>query len=133
MVLFHPAHPEQFSRVKALIDEVIDRPARQIYVEAMVLEITSAGLEQLGIEWEFHEGKFSVEGGSANADIENFANLGKTLFFTGTNTQDLASEWLARIRALLIDGKAEVLSRPSVLALNNRQASVRIGTDIPID
>jgi len=132
MVLFHPAHPEQFSRIQSLIDEVIDRPARQIYVEAMVLEITSAGLKQLGIEWEFHEGKFSVSGGSANADLDNFANLGKTLFFTGTNTQDLAREWLARIRALLIDGTAEVLSRPSVLALNNRQASVRIGTDIPI-
>ncbi len=86
----------------------------------------------MGIEWDFHEGKFSLAGGSVNADVENFTNLGKTLFFTETNTQDLASEWLAKIRALLIDGKAAVLSRPSVLALNNRQASVRIGTDIPI-
>jgi len=37
------AHHMPHGRVKTLIDGVIDRPEKQIYVECMVLEITSAG------------------------------------------------------------------------------------------
>jgi len=132
MVLFHPAHPEQFSRVQRLIDEVIDQPARQIYVEGLILEISSAAMQQLGIEWELQDGQVSMAGGSENADLGHFDDLGKTFLFTGTDAQDLARQWMAKIRALLIDGRAEVLSRPSVLALDNRQATIRIGRDIPI-
>ena len=36
------------------------------------------------------------------------------------------------LRALLREGKAEILSRPSVLTLNNRQSTIRVGQDIPI-
>ncbi|UCD51287.1 MAG: hypothetical protein JSW27_01385 [Phycisphaerales bacterium] len=132
MVLFHPAHPEQYSRVQRVIEEVVDRPARQIYVEGLVLEISSAAMQQLGIEWELQDGQVSVAGGSDNASLSSFTEMGKTFLFTGTDAQDLASQWMAKIRALLIDGRAEILSRPSVLALDNRQATIRIGRDIPI-
>jgi len=36
------------------------------------------------------------------------------------------------IRALIREGKAQVLSRPSVLTLNNRQSTIRVGEDVPI-
>ncbi|MHC4566764.1 MAG: type II secretion system protein GspD [Planctomycetota bacterium] len=133
MVLFHPAHPEQFGRVQELITEVIDKPARQIYIESMVIEISEGGLKQLGVEWEFQDGTSIITGGSLSTNLrESLEEIGQTLFFTGDSTQDLSSEWLVKIRALLVDGKAKILSRPSVLALNNRQASIRIGEDIPI-
>ncbi len=51
LVLYHPAHPEQFSRVQNFLRDVVDRPARQIFVEAMILEISSAGLKELGVQW----------------------------------------------------------------------------------
>src|SRR5690606_4139002 len=56
IVLYHPAHPEQLSMVRSLLEEYIDRPARQILVEGMVLEISEDGLEELGVEWEFRDG-----------------------------------------------------------------------------
>lgn len=129
LVLFHPAHPEQFSRVKRVLDEVIDRPARQIFVEAMIIEISSLGLKELGLEWEFRDGKFDVLLGSLSPDTSSSTD---TLDVFGQKTQDLPTDWFARIRALITDGKAEILSRPSVLTLNNRQATIRIGQDIPI-
>ena len=52
LVMYHPARPEQFSKVRRLLDEYIDRPARQIFVEGMVLEISEDGLRDLGVEWE---------------------------------------------------------------------------------
>lgn len=133
MVLFHPAHPEQFGRVQQLIDEAIDRPARQIYIECMIIEITEGGLKQLGVEWELQDGKFNLTGGSLSTNLqESLADIGETVFLTGDSTRNLSSEWLVNIRALLVDGQAKILSRPSVLALNNRQATIRIGEDIPI-
>ena len=38
LVFYHPARPEQFARVLHKIESVIDVPARQILIEAMVLE-----------------------------------------------------------------------------------------------
>ncbi len=134
MVMFHPAHPEQFSRVQKLIDEYIDRAARQIFVEGMVLEISESGLRDLGIEWELDQGPVLFRSGSLNAD-----GLTDTLTFETTDadfhrifTRDFPYIFSLKIRALIRDGKAEVLSRPSVLTLNNRQSTIRVGEDIPI-
>ncbi|MCZ6602292.1 MAG: hypothetical protein O6952_04735 [Planctomycetota bacterium] len=129
LVLFHPAHPEQFSRLKATLQEIIDRPARQVFVEGMILEISSIGLKELGIEWEFQEGKIDFNVGSPFVGLFNNVD---SLNFLAQKSLDLPTDWAARIRALIVDGKAEILSRPSVLTLNNRQATIRIGQDIPI-
>src|SRR5690606_3644214 len=47
MVLYHPAHPEQYASVLDRVRTVIDQPARQILLEAMVLEISKSGLDKL--------------------------------------------------------------------------------------
>ncbi|UCD75035.1 MAG: ATP-binding cassette domain-containing protein [Phycisphaerales bacterium] len=134
LVMFHPAHPEQFSRVRKLLDDYIDRPARQIFIEGMVLEISEDGLKDLGIEWELQSGPITFRAGSSEA-----GGVEDTLFFESTDldfwrvfTRDFQPPWTGRIRALIRDGKAEILARPSILTLNNRQSTIRVGTDIPI-
>jgi general secretion pathway protein D len=132
MVVFHPAHPEQYSRVRYALDTYIDRPARQIFIEAMVLEIGEEGLKDLGVNWEMAGSPVSINAlGSLSADglndtfdlrVSDLANIIDP--FEGT--------WSLRIRALVREGKAEILSRPSVLTLNNRQSTIRVGKDLPI-
>jgi general secretion pathway protein D len=128
LVFYHPAHPEQFSRVKQLLDELIDRADRQIFVEGMVLEISEEGLSELGVEWEFREGNFEWMIGS----LATGGVAPSTLNFNFDDLKNFDKNWVVRLKALVRDGKAEVLSRPSVLTLNNRQATIRVGTDIPI-
>ncbi len=128
LVYFHPAHPGQFSRVKQVLDEFVDRPDRQIFVEGMVLEISSDGLDELGVEWQFKEGNFDAIVGS----IANPADTLRTASLTFDDLKNFDKNWIVRLRALVRDGKAEILSRPTVLTLNNRQATIRVGTDIPI-
>lgn len=129
VVLFHQAHPEQFGAVKKLLDEMIDRPERQIFVEGMVLEINEEGIKELGIEWQFKEGSFEwiagsmASGGAAAAETVSSG-------FDNLRSQD--RNWVAKLKGLVVEKKAEVLSRPSVLTINNRQATIRVGTDIPI-
>jgi Flp pilus assembly secretin CpaC len=134
LVMFHPAHPEQFSRVRRLIDEYIDRPARQILVEGLVLEISETGLKDLGIEWELDQGPIFFRAGSQHAE-----GLTDTLVFETEDVdfwrvfnRDFPYIFSLKIRALIREGKAEILSRPSVLTLNNRQSTIRVGQDIPI-
>jgi len=127
LVLYHPAHPEQYSHVRSMIKEWIDRPARQIFIEGMVLEINESGLNDLGIEWEFNEGPIEWIIGSMDA-----GGIFDTLMFSRFDSVDTPRDWSVQIRALIREGKAEVLSRPSVLTLNNRQAAIRVGEDIPI-
>jgi len=128
VVFFHQAHPEQFGRVKQLLDDFIDRPERQIFVEGMVLEINEEGLKELGIEWQFKEGNFEWIAGSLAAPGTALS----TAQFGFDSLRDLDKNWVAKLKALVVEKKAEVLSRPSVLTVNNRQATIRVGTDIPI-
>ena len=130
MVLFHPAHPEQFSRIKQLLDEVIDRPARQVFLEGLVLEVSTVDFQELGIQWQHQTNDWDLLLGSLTPG--SVRDLSPTLDLTGSKAQDFRSDWIVRVRSLIIDGKAEILSRPSVLTLNNRQATIRVGQDIPI-
>jgi|GEM_PF-10382 len=129
MVLYHPAHPEQFAQLLDRIRESIDVPARQILIEAMVLEISEIGLDKLGVEWELQS-----PGNNINTAI--FGQLPS--FDTGESPAldiefgNIFGEFLVRIEALVRDGEAEILSRPSVLTLDNRQASIRVGEEIPV-
>ncbi len=137
LVLFHRAHPEQFSEVRRILDDLVDRPARQIFIEAMVLEISEQGLRDLGIEWNWRgtDEVLSLNGGSSNAgtatdtfnlNITELSNLSE-LF-----EAQMDWDWNVVLRALIRSGKAEILSRPSVLTLNNRQSTIRVGRDIPV-
>ncbi len=129
IILSHPAHPDQYSRVLKILQEAVDRPARQIFVEGLVLEISEDGLKELGVEWQFNEGNFAQTAGTLTPGVPNPT---PTLDFTFDDLKNLDQNWIIKVRSLLEEGKAEILSRPSILTLNNRQATIRVGTDIPI-
>ncbi|MEM9374374.1 MAG: hypothetical protein AAGA55_12100, partial [Planctomycetota bacterium] len=127
IVLYHPAHPEQLSLVRSLLRDYIDRPARLIFVEGMVLEISENGLDELGIEWEFKDGPINLLLGTLDPTL-----VDDTLDFDLLDSRDVNFDWGLRIQALVTEGKAEILSRPSVLTMDKRQASIRVGEDIPV-
>ena len=138
IVIFDPAQPDTFSDIQKMLDTYIDRAARQVFIEAMVIEINEDGLKDIGVNWHMLDANnptlLDLQAGKSNAgadgDTLNFTLIDLNLerAFTRFN------EWWfdIDIRALVRDGKAEILSRPSVLTLNNRQASIRVGEDIPI-
>lgn len=128
LVYFHPAQPEQLTRVRQLLEEYIDRPAQQIFIEGLVLEISEEGLKELGVDWQYKEGGAEFSVGSMFPGLPASSTAGLTF----DSLKDLEQQWVVRLRALIEDQKAEVLSRPSVLTLNNRQATIRVGQEIPI-
>jgi general secretion pathway protein D len=129
LVYFHPAHPEQFTRVRRLLDEFIDRPAQQIFIEGLVLEISEAGLKELGVDWQYKNGGVEVTAGNLYPGLPIASG---TSGFSFDSLKDLEQQLVVKLRALIEEEKAEILSRPSVLTLNNRQATIRVGQEIPI-
>ncbi len=139
MVFFDPARPESFSDVQTMITQLVDRAARQIFIEGMVLEINEDGIKDIGINWRMFDANtepsfLDITAGKTNAGADGdtfnltLVDLNLERAFTQFN------EWWfdVDIRAMVRDGKAEILSRPSILTLNNRQATIRVGEDIPI-
>ena len=129
LVVYHPAYPEQLLKLKKVIEDTIDKPARQVFVEGLVLEISDEGLKDLGVQWDLRKGDQSFSLGSLLPVVPG----GSALSFIRDTTVNISpSQVQARIAALVQAHKAEVLSRPSVITLDNRQATIRVGTDIPV-
>ena len=131
LILNHPEDPTQFAKIKRIIEDVIDKPARQVFVEGLVLEISKQSIDELGVQWQNKGGSSSLQIGTL---VQLAPNAGQAAlqFVKDTVTAVDPRQFMARINALVDSNKAEVLSRPSVLTLDNRQATIRVGTDIPI-
>ena len=142
LLFFDAAAPEKAGRVRRIIQEQIDLPARKIMIEAMVLEISSRALDQLGVEWDFNSGGEGISDNNFIQDKLDGTNdslvLGKIAYPAAGSAQldatitNVFSEFNVRLQALVEDGSAQVLSRPSVLTLDNRMAFINVSERIPI-
>ena len=54
LLFYDEQNPEKTGRVRRIIREQIDLPARKIMIEAMVLEISSQALDELGVQWDLN-------------------------------------------------------------------------------
>lgn len=142
LLFFDAAAPEKAGRVRRIIQEQIDLPARKIMIEAMVLEISSQALDQLGVEWDFNSGGEGISDNNFIQDKLDGTNdslvLGKIPYPAAGSAQldatitNVFREFNVRLQALVEDGSAQVLSRPSVLTLDNRMAFINVSERIPI-
>ncbi len=134
LIVFHDENePKQLSRLLDLLQRDVDKPAKQIIIEAMILEISSTALEEMGVKWT----RSGNPTGSGFTDKTSTLTVG-TLKYPGSDEAlNLATSGVfhglnAQVKALVRDGKAEVLSRPSVLALNNRMAYINVAEQLPV-
>ena len=136
LVVFHNENdPAQLSGVLSTLERHVDLPARQIIIEAMVLEISSTALEEMGVQWT----RSGNGGGNTITDHTSGLTIGTLKYPASTSTEalNLTTKSIfhsinAQVKALVAEGEAEVLSRPSVLALDNRMAYINVSEDIPV-
>lgn len=149
LVFYHPSQKQQFVHLLSLV-RLLDLRARQIYIEGLVLEVSEDALRETGIKFSrirSGDGIFEIGGVSASPvaaggakvlDLirDNTSNIGAAVMEVDpdsfdsapapTSVGNLNTGTLLQLQALVADGRAEVLSRPSVLALNNRQAVIQV-------
>ncbi len=129
MILYHSSQTEEVGKLKDLLVETIDVPDRQVLIEGMIIELTEDDLKELGAEWElFREDWLRLTFLSAETEAPFLLSYNPE----STPPAGLANRIRATLRMVIQEGKAEVLSSPSVLVLNNRNARIKIVRDTPI-
>lgn len=84
----------------------LDKPAKQVQVEADVVSLDKNALREAGVAWDWS----AIEGGSGHG-VFSFAS---------------------QIQALEEKGKAQILARPHMVAANGKKAHILIGDKIPV-
>ncbi|VUD53605.1 Type II secretion system protein D [Thalassocella blandensis] len=134
----------------------LDIRRAQVLVEAIIVELTGNDEGQLGVEWLFanaEKGQFggssagdttklsvatgllggSTDGGTDTSGLANLAggiagNQGQILGFAGLNGNDNFAVILSAVRN---NNKANILSTPSLLTMDNQEATISVGQNVP--
>ena len=138
----------QYNDIRAAIEKLDVRRA-QVYVEALVAEVTADKAAELGIQWQSlssPDGSTRVFGGTnfgtSERNILGIAqnplgagsglNIGVVrgrVTIPGINAEVLNLGLL--VRALESDSDANILSTPTLLTLDNEEARIVIGQNVP--
>jgi len=141
--------PAELLRSMAEVVRVLDRRRRQVQVKAIIAEVSYEKVAELGVQWDIlAKGKndrdlqMGVNFPSANpslielgaaaqkpdsADALNVVKNAAGLLIGGSNGNDL----VALLRALKNDVDTNILSTPSVVTLDNEEAEIIVGSEVP--
>ena len=130
------ANAAQWKSIREVIER-LDVMPMQVHIEAQVVSVALKGALQYGVSWFFDNAVSEDAGlpfptgrnswgsyGSSVTPVEGFGNV-LTWTFTGRNAA-------AIVQALDNASDVRVMSSPSVLAQNNREATLNAGSKIPI-
>ena len=124
-----------------LLYNKLDVPAKQILIEALIVEINSDAVKDQGLALDYlnqNEGMnittpFNDGGPLSLIYSENdFTELLIDIETGELITNTLDDVFKIKLNALINDKSAEILSKPSVLVLDGRQARIQVGQQIPI-
>jgi general secretion pathway protein D len=104
--------------LKSIVNQLDIQPA-QLLIEAIVAELNESDFNNLGLEW-----------GSINQTTRNPETFRPG--FAIINSKVSINQFQAQIYALARQHKANILSTPSVVVLDNRQAKILIGKQVSI-
>ncbi|ASL44036.1 Type II secretion system protein D [Burkholderia sp. AD24] len=147
-----------YRNLRAVIDQLDARRA-QVYIEALIVELNSNTNANLGIQWQvanssIYAGTNLTTGGTGNSIVNltgaaalaaataGSGGLAGALASQGGLQQGLNVGWIrnifgvqglgALLQALSQTADANVLSTPNLITLDNEEAKIVVGTNVPI-
>lgn len=126
MILYRGDQLAELIDLRDLLTYEIDVPGRQVLIEATVIELSEDALRELGFEYDYISGHLRLKFEETSGGKGLFTG---TLVKNGIVDARLLS---ATLKAVIDKRMGEVLSSPSILTLDNRQARISIIEDIPI-
>jgi general secretion pathway protein D len=124
--------PKDTVPLYALLDVIknkIDVAAKQVVIDALVLEIYTDKISELGINYSASASPYTFAYSEPSEETGSFSPftmvLDKTLL-------GQAFDFSTKIQALVESKDASILSRPSVIVVDGRQARIVVGQQIPI-
>ena len=137
------ASPQDYETIKRVI-EMLDVPRRQVYVEAIILEVRLNKDRSLGIEL---QGGVALGGVGVGIGRTNFGNINTALANPGSipglllaaaSNQTIrlpngtvVPAQVALLTASQSDNNVNILSTPTILTTDNQEAEIVVGQNIP--
>ena len=145
------ANGEQIKNIRKTISR-LDVPKPQVYIKARIVEINTDLASQIGVKWGFEGGKITSKGlftlaanagassimispalsGFLNTETSQYDQSGNIIttqnrpFSFSSNITEMFAVG-AKLDLLKQNGAAHVLSEPSVLCINNKEAEIYVG------
>ncbi|MDI6889844.1 MAG: type II secretion system secretin GspD [Thermodesulfovibrionales bacterium] len=119
--------PAQYRSILSYLER-LDVPPRQVLIEATIAELTLKEDLKYGLEWyiknKMVEGKYT---------LQTLGQLGLTTA-TGLTYQFISDteKFKALINAFAKEDRINILSSPRLVVLDNEEATIQIGTEVPI-
>jgi general secretion pathway protein D len=146
LVIIAPDHV--YNSLRAVIDKLDVRRA-QVFIEALIVEVSASLSSEFGIQWQDLSGL--NRGGSQVIGGTNFGGIGQNIIGAAQNISTVGTglnigivrgrlnipgvgEVLnlgALARALESDQKNNILSTPNILTLDNEEAKIVVGQNVP--
>ncbi|MFM0356664.1 type II secretion system secretin GspD [Paraburkholderia nemoris] len=143
-----------YRNLRAVIDQLDARRA-QVYIEALIVELNSNTNANLGIQWQVANNSIFAGTNLATGNGNSIINLTAAAAATGATgglagalasgsgiQQGLNVGWIhnifgvqglgALLQALSQTQDANVLSTPNLITLDNEEAKIVVGTNVPI-
>ena len=136
----------QYRQLRAVIDELDGRRA-QVYIESLIAEVDATRAAQFGVQWQgpigtngantvgligtnFGSGGSNIIGLAAGAATGNVLpaaglNVGAATQVAGNYTLTLLANFLEQ------NGDGNILSTPNLLTLDNEEAKIVVGQNVP--
>jgi general secretion pathway protein D len=132
------ASPADYQSLLQVIQK-LDRRRRQVFVEAMIAEVSIDKLKDLGVKWSVvgggSDGKATAIGqyDSLNAlsTITSLLSGLSTAGLTIPNLSGTAANFAVDLKALESYGVVNVLSTPTILTSDNKEAEIFVGENVP--
>jgi len=121
---------DKLDQVDAMVRN-LDTRTPQVEIVARLVDVDQGATRSLGIDWGVHGMDLMDAGVSENvdvhaADVSNPAGLARVGTIKGFGSID------ATLQALETANKANIISNPRITTVNNREASVVVGQQIPL-
>jgi general secretion pathway protein D len=133
------ASPNDYQNLLQVIQK-LDKRRRQVFVQALIAEISLDRLKDLGLEWGMlggaSDGKYaSVAGqydpqGTIQALVSALSTSGLSSLVTLPKLNTPAN-FAAILHALQSNGAVNVLSTPNILTSDNKEAEIFVGQNVP--
>lgn len=144
------APPKMMRSLMSIVDKLDIRRA-QVLVEAIIVEVIADRSADLGVTWavdgsgsnnlvgltDFGSGPSvlglgSAAGGDAAALAGSLGSLGGSGFITGVGRlSDSGTNFVALLHALQGDADTNIISTPTIVTLDNEEASLNVGQEVP--
>ena len=127
--------PAQWKEIESAIKRLDNLPL-QVQIETRILEVKLSGELDLGVQWYLG----NLAGNSSSTTVANQSGSQGALGSGGAGLgaadalfySFVSNNLQVALHALETNGRTQVLSAPSLVVMNNQQAQIQVGDNIPI-